>query len=366
MKKTAKKSISVILVLSLIVSMFTGCKPAVSARVYIEGTSFMVDGKELWISGGNTPWYEWNDFSGNMDEEEWKNTFALLAENNVNCTRIWVNCSGYQIVNVNSSGDVIEVNPNHWTDLDKLFALAEKYGVYVMATLLSFDHFKSPNWQTLISSKEKVDAYAEMYVEEFCKRYGENEYLFSIDIMNEPDWVNENEECGQIDWDKISYLFGKCAATIHENCDTLVTVGMGIVKYNSDKYEGNKISDDYLRSLTGLDNAYVDFYSTHYYDWQISSFGMPFRGTPEDFGLEHDRPCLIGETSNDNAERFRTTLPELYIEYYDNDWNGVLVWMQSDLEADPVWYRFDLTAEATNEMADYIYDKIYPIGKKEY
>ena len=365
MKNTLTKSISFILMLALALSMFTACKPSASARVYIEGTSFMVDGKELWLSGGNTPWYDWNDFTGNMNEEKWENTFATLAENNINCTRIWVNCNGYQIVKVNSSGDITEINPDHWTDLDKLFALAEKYGVYIMATLLSFDHFKSPNWQALISSKEKADAYADMYVEEFCRRYGENEYLFAIDIMNEPDWVYENEECGQIEWDNISYLLGKCASAIHDNCDTLVTVGMGIIKYNSDKYEGNKISDKYLTELTGLDTAYVDFYSTHYYHWQKPYFNFPFDKTPEDFGLDNDKPCLIGETSNDNERQFKMTLPELYKSVYENGWNGILVWMEPRQEEETIWYRFDLTAEATNEMADYIFDKIYPIGKKK-
>lgn len=365
MKKSLRKPISVILILTLFISVFSGCVPAASARVYIEGTTFMVDGKELWLSGGNTPWYDWNDFTGNMNEEKWEETFAMLAENNINCTRIWINCNGYQIVKVNSSGNITEINEEHWTDLDKLFSLAEKYGVYVMATLLSFDHLKSANWQVLLSSKEKTDAYANEYVEEFCKRYGKNEYLFAIDIMNEPDWVYENEECGQIEWDNISYLLGKCASTIHDNCDTLVTVGMGIIKYNSDKYEGNKISDEYLIELTGLDNSYVDFYSTHYYYWQRPYFNFPFDKSPEDFGLDTDKPCLIGETSNDNEKQFRMTLPELYKSVYENGWNGILVWMEPRQEEDTIWYGFDLTAEATNEMADYIFDKIYPIGKKK-
>lgn len=39
-----------------------------NARVTTDGTKFMVDGKELWINGVNTPWQSWNDFCGNMDE----------------------------------------------------------------------------------------------------------------------------------------------------------------------------------------------------------------------------------------------------------------------------------------------------------
>lgn len=48
------------------------------ARVSVEGTKFMVDGKELWINGTNTPWEKWNDFTVAMDEEFWvKNSSSL-------------------------------------------------------------------------------------------------------------------------------------------------------------------------------------------------------------------------------------------------------------------------------------------------
>ena len=208
------------------------------------------DGKELWINGCNTPWHNWNDFTGNMDAEFWDGAFAQLAEDNINCTRIWINCAGESIIRLKTTGEIKEIREGHWTDLDKLFEMAEKHGVYVMATLTSFDHFKEP--RNLVSSKELTDAYADTYVAEFCKRYGSNEYLFAIDLMNEPDWVHENAECGQLDWDGLSYFFGKCAATIHENSDTLVTVGFGMVRYNSDKYEGNIVSDEHLKEMTRL------------------------------------------------------------------------------------------------------------------
>ena len=341
---------------------------AASARVTIDGTKFMVDGKELWINGVNTPWQHWNDFWGGMDEAFWDKTFAQLAEDNINCTRIWLNCNGEHIVQLNDDGKIVGVNEGHWTDLDKLFDIAEKHGVYIMATLLSFDHFKEPKnsaskWRALISSKEYSDMYAEKYVAEFCKRYGDREYLFSIDIMNEPDWVHENAECGQIGWEHLSYFFGKCAATIHENCDTLVTVGMGMVKYNSDKYNGNMISDKYLKELTGLDGAYVDFYSPHHYGWQTPHFGLPNSVTPEEFGLDAAKPSLIGECSNDDEAECGMDLTAKYKATHDNGWCGIMVWMQP-AEGEYDWYRYDLTETATNAMAEYIPEKIYPIGKK--
>ncbi|MCD7733189.1 MAG: cellulase family glycosylhydrolase, partial [Oscillospiraceae bacterium] len=229
MKRLFSVVIVIVIALSL-VSCGSTESSAASARVYVEGTSFMVNGSELWINGVNTPWISWNDFTGNMDEEAWEETFALLASDNINCTRIWINCDGESIVSLTEDGEIIEINSGHWDDLDKLFALAEKYEVYVMATLLSFDHFKGSSgddWQAMVNNKDTADAFAETYVKEFCERYGDCEYLFSIDIMNEPDWVYENEECGNVEWENLSYFFGKCASVIHENSDILVTVGLG-------------------------------------------------------------------------------------------------------------------------------------------
>lgn len=341
----------------------------VSARVYVESSKFMVDGKEWWINGVNTPWYDWNDFTGKMNESVWDETFARLAEDNINCTRIWINCAGENIVRLKTTGEIKEIKAEHWTDLDKLFALAEKYGVYVMPTFLSFDHCKAPNtgcdkWRTLLCDKELSDAYAESYVKEFCTRYKDNEYIFGIDLMNEPDWVHENDECGRLSWENLSYFFGKCAAVIHENSDFLVTVGMGMVKYNSDNYGGNYVSDEFLKELTGNENAYLDFYSPHFYMWQKPYFGMPNTVSPVEFGLDGTKPCILGEIPNDDADECGMSLTEKYKSTHDNGWNGIMVWMEPRSEEADIWYEYKLTKEATNAMNEYIPEKIYPIGKK--
>ncbi len=332
------------------------------AHVYIEGTKFMVGGKEIWFSGGNTPWFTWNDFDGHMDEAVWDKTFADLASDHINCTRIWVNCNGDSIVDVDYDGEIDHVNKAHWRDLDKLFAIAEKYKVYVMPTLLSFDHFKYKYWQTLLKSKELCDQYAELYVSEFCSRYKDCDYIMGIDIMNEPDWVFENEECGKISWDNISYLLGKCADTIHKNSDLLVTVGTAMIKYNSDSIQGNKVSDEYLKKLTGLDGAYLDFYSVHYYDWMRSIWGFPCSMTPAEYGLPTDKPCMIGETANDDEDKCKMSLSDKYKSMYDKGWNGILVWMEPRKGEEPMWYRYDLTQKATNDLYAYIPEKIDPLG----
>ena len=376
MKQKIRKIAAIISTLFITYSFCSCSQASENARVYIEGTKFMAGGNELWINGVNTPWKNWNDFTGSMIEGTWSGNlnirfwdeeFARLVSDGINCTRIWINCEGEGIVSLTENGEIQGINENHWDDLDKLFEQAEKNKLYLMPTLLSFDHFKDTTgfgsgtrWRKLIVSKENANAYAETYVKEFCERYKDNEYIFAIDIMNEPDWVFENEECGQIDWDHLSYFFGKCASVIHENSDFLVTVGMGIIKYNSDKYEGNKVSDEYLAELTGLENSYLDFYSTHYYNWQKPWFGFPCDKSPKEFGIAEEKPCLIGETHNDDEAEIGMSLTEKYKSVYENGWNGIMVWMQSTDE-DYVWYGYDYTREATSAMAEYIPEKIRPL-----
>lgn len=342
-----------------------------NAKVTIDGTRFMVDGKELWINGVNTPWQTWNDFCGSMDEAAWEDTFALLKEDNINCTRIWVNCNGTGVVRLNENGTIYNINEDHWTDLDKLFALAEKYEVYVMPTLTSFDHFKEGNtgvtkWRAMLTSEEGCEDFAQQYCAEFAKRYADCDWILGVDIMNEPDWVAENTECGQLSWSDLTRFFGKCAQAVHENSDMLVTVGLGIVKYNSDKYNGNMISDQKLKEAAGSDLAYVDFYSTHYYMWEKPYFGFPFDVTPEEFGLDGTKPCIIGETSNDDDAESGMTCEEKYKSSYEKGWNGVMVWMEYRTDGssgcDKLWYRYDLTEAATNAMAELVPEKVHPFA----
>lgn len=328
-------------------------------KVYIEGTNFFVNGKQIWFNGVNTPWDNWNDFGGNFEYDFWDSHFAQLKEAGVNATRIWINCNGLVGVMINEDGSFASVTDKHWSDLDSLFELAEKHGIYIMATLLSFDHFKDSNqgyenWRNLIKSSDNIDRFVDGYVIPFAERYDDNDYLFSIDLMNEPDWVYENEECGKQSWDDISDLFARCAAGIHEHSDILVTVGMGIVKYNSDSYEGNKVSDEYLQSLSGNENSYLDFYSPHYYEWQKQWFGYPFNISPEKYKLDVTKPVVIGECV---ARDDKDPLAQRYENAYNNGWNGVFAWTSNGIDN---CGGFDDVKPAAQHMLELAVDKIYP------
>lgn len=308
-------------------------------NIYIEDNTFKLDGEEVWLTGMNAPWQKWNDFGGGYNADYWSQVFAMMHEDGFNSCRIWITCSGDVGINIDENGFVSGATDKHWQDLDSLFALAAENEIYVMATLMSFDHFKDSNknhksWRAMLQNTDAIDSYIDNYVIPFCQRYDSNDYVWSIDLINEPDWVFENAECGQIAWESIGDYFARACAAIHENTDDmLVTIGFAIIKYNSEKYEGNYGSDEFLRSRYDNENAYVDFWSTHYYDWQATWFNCPFLLSAEEFGIDMSKPCVVGECSHTGIKALRNIKPieDCYEWAYNNGWNGVLAWTDRDL-----------------------------------
>ncbi len=335
-----------------------------AAKVTVEGTKFMVDGKELYINGVNTPWQNWNDFGGTaFDSEFWDSHFADLHGIGVNSSRVWVNCNSMVAIKLKPSGQVREVTEKFWEDIDKLFEIAEKNQIYLMPTLLSFDHCKDANyadrWRAVITDETATQSYVDMFVKPFAERYGSHPYLLGIDLMNEPDWVIENAECGKLPKEDLSRFFAMCTAGIHEaNPDALVTVGMGMVKYNSDnqKYMGNLVSDEVLKGYAG-ENACLDFYTPHYYDWMTSFMGCPFDMSPTDFGLDGTKPVFLGEFGLGSGHTYETA----YEGLYNNGWNGGMMWMSNDGANHAAnWADFEVGLKKIESLAP---EKVFPLGK---
>lgn len=341
------------------------------ARIYVDGDKFMVGDREIWINGVNTPWDNWNDFGGKMDGKFWTDEFAELHENGINATRIWITCNGDVGITIDENGYVTGATDSHWKHLDYLFSYAEQYHIYIMATLISFDHFKDTNqthmsWRAMVQDEAKIDSYVENYLIPFCERYGDCEYLWSIDLCNEPDWVYENGECGRISWEHLNNYFAKCAAAIHENSKILVTIGYGMVKYCSDKYNANYSTDKYLQSRYSDKNAYLDFYSPHFYGWQASWMGIPFEMTPKQFGLDSSKPCLFGEmpanalTVKDGGKDMDLTA--CYLGAYENGWKGIMPWTSNGVDA-----CGDMTqiAPASAAILEKIESLIFPLNDRD-
>jgi hypothetical protein len=316
-------------------------------RITIKGTSFQAYGKEIFMNGVNTPWDNWNDFGGNYDHSFWDTEFQEIRQAGGNASRIWITCNGDVGININETGFISSATEKHWTDLDDMFALAEKHQVYIMATLMSFDHTKNTykkfeSWRKMFADTANVSSYVNNYVIPFINRYKDNPYLWCIDICNEPDWMHDNAECGNIPWEKLQYLAARVAAAVHENSQVLVTLGSAGVKWNGNcpSCLGNFYSDQNLQAQYNSPEAFLDFYSPHYYGWNVRYFGnFALDKTPADYGI-NDRPCMIGENPARGVFRQDSTrqnilevpISEAYIKTYENGWKGLLVWTSNGVD----------------------------------
>jgi len=308
-------------------------------RITISGGKFMVGGGPIWMNGANTPWHHWNDLGGNFDPDWWDTHLQLLHDCGINATRVWISCSGDLGIEIDENGHVSGATAAYWADLGSLLGMAQKHGVYVLATLMSFDHFKATNrnskkWRTWIGTDAGIDSYVRNYVHPLLERYGRAPSLWAIDLMNEPEWVFESAEDGKIPWERLQSYFARAASEIHREGDVLVTVGMAMPKYNSDivrSAQGNKLSDAALRAAFNNPGARLDFYSTHYYDWCGPIWGNALYLSPRAYGLPTDRPSIIGEFPARGTKGH--TVAADYESAFRNGWEGAMGWTSNSVDS---------------------------------
>lgn len=324
MKRTAS-ALAVCMVL-------TATWTAAAQRLTVSGTEILCNGSRIWLNAVNTPWNSWNDFGGNYNSSWWDAEFAQIKAAGGNATRIWINCNGDGSIAISADGTVSGASSKHWSDLDDLFALAREHEIYVMATLLSFDHTTSPNtkhmsWRAMYGSNATVSSFIDTYVVPFVNRYKDNPYLAMIEPCNEIEWVHVTPERGGIAWARLQYYVARVAAAVHNNSDVLVTQGCN-VKWQSDigpACEGNFFSDANLKAQYDNAGSYLDIYSPHWYDWVRQHHGDPFADkTPADYGLD-DKPCILGECPANGSW-------VVYRNAFDNGYEGVFAWTSNGVD----------------------------------
>jgi hypothetical protein len=328
-------------------ALITLCNVAEAQRITVAGTRFEVNGKEIFMNGVNTPWDNWNDFGGDYDHNFWDNEFKKIRDAGGNASRIWITCNGDVGIDILESGVVTGATAKHWKDLDDMFSLAARHKVYIMATLISFDHTKNTYkkyrcWRNMLADNKNVDSYIQNYVIPFINRYKDNPFLWCVDACNEMEWMHENAECGKIAWDRLQYFVARVAAAVHENSPVLVTKGSAGVKWNSDSPGclGNFWSDRNLQAQFNAPQAFLDFYSPHFYGWNVRWTGnFALDKKPEDFGI-NDRPCMVGENpargvyrQNEQGKNIlEVPVEEAYLKTYLQGWKGLLVWTSNGVD----------------------------------
>ena len=306
-------------------------------RIRVEDDRFYAGEKEIWINGVNTPWQNWNDFGGDFDAEFWDAHFVRLKANGANATRIWMSGDGDGGIRVDAEGNVTGATDAHWRDLDALFALAAKHEIYILATLISFDHTKSGNpryqgWRNMYLRDEGIASMMRNYVRPFVERYGNTPWLFAIEPGNELEWAGvPGENDAGIPKDRIIRYVAEVARTVRRNSKVLVTQGAASIRWNSDEHDGDWWSDDALQARIDDPAARLDFDSPHYYDWQRRHYGNPFRMSPTAYGLRGDKPAMIAESPARGSGG--QGIEADFLGAKANGWRGVMPWTSNGVDA---------------------------------
>jgi len=299
-----------------------------SQTISIINKKFVVNGNSntpIYFNGANTPWEAWNDFGGNFNTAKWSQDMQDLNAKGINATRIWFSCNGDGQPKLATDGTVSAPSQAFWNNCDDLFSYAQSNGVYIMATLMSFDHTKtsnnySANWQKMMNDTAKIRTYLQNYLIPFVNRYKSNPYLWSIDICNEIEWITENGTKTNSDknwgcsYNVLQRFVAMCCVAMHssgiareDGSRVLVTLGSAATKWNGTmkrngsfgtgwvaNTDGNKWSDAALQAVYNNPKATLDFYSPHFYGWVNEWCYNPFEKSPIDYGM-NEKACMVGE-----------------------------------------------------------------------
>lgn len=332
--------------LHLTLFLFLVLSPLFSQNVEISGNKFQVNGNDIFFNAISGPW-QWrsdcdiNFMRRNFDWNYWNSEFQRYADNHINLVRIWLHGSGSYSPAINSDSyvDAYGSGDQFWQDMDALAELAETYGVYIMPVFWSFDMVKEgmssyyQNYRTLIQDDNRMGSYIDNFLIPFLQRYESNPWIMGYDLVNEPEHMWRDADCGNLNPYWVMRFFARCAAAVNANSSKPVTIGSMWVVYNSPNFGSpdgdseagwNRYTDASLQSYYDNPNAYLDFYSPHWYQWQNTS--GPYERTVYEWLGSDDKPVIIGETYGGDLPGVFGSLTDYYMNAYYNGFDGVIGW----------------------------------------
>lgn len=319
----------------------------------ISGNKFYANGKQIFFNGINTAWQKESDYSldylgHNYDPNFWNSEFSRYNQNHINLARIWLNGSGAYAPGFDSNGYVLSPSTQYLSDLDGLIQKAQDWNSYIMPTLMTFDMAKgskATQFRNMITDVNKTNSYINNYLIPIVKRYGTVNNIMGYDLCNEPEHLWRDADCGNLDRNAVVRFLAMCAAAIHKNSSKFVTVGSMWICFNSDRYigfntytsdnryTGNNYSNTSLQAQFNDSAAYLDFWSTHWYEWQGGSSG-PFATSIGYWYENGNKPAVIGETyggdvnssTYNNSGNYNITMANYYKQSYQQGYAGVCGW----------------------------------------
>ncbi|MEM9339708.1 MAG: cellulase family glycosylhydrolase [Bacteroidota bacterium] len=388
------------LLLPLLVLLMVKVNLTFAQRVTVDGSQFKKESQTLFLSGINSPWQNDDQFridflgTDHFDLAYWQNEFDNMAANNVNTVRIWVHGRGNHTPAYDPNGFVLSPTTQFYDHMDAVIDLAAEKEIYVLVTMWSFDMLlKQGNGQpgsdffsahrATMTDVNKTISYVSNFLAPVVDRYKDNPYILGYDIINEPEhiWENANDLVdGAVSRDQVIAFIARCAAKIHEASgnQNLVTVGSKWSVYNSDRYigfggipfAGDNFSDQDLQAQFNDADAFLDFYSMHWYQWQ--STGAPFIETAVALFPNVTKPIVITEfpgldlPNNDcgctcatpGVCDFSIDLNDTYEAVLSNGFAGITAWRNG--QENDFFGQSSVIYEATNYLASIRPDLVFP------
>ncbi len=330
-----------ILILFFVKFLFISASTA--QTIVVTGNKFTVEGNEIYLNGVNAPW-QWqsdcdiNFMRHNFDKNFWETELQKYVDSKVNVVRVWLHGSGNYSPALNGSGYVTAygVNDLFWQNMDTLVAIAARKKIYLMPTFWSFDMASTnayyyPQYRQILTDDNRAGSYLNNFLIPFVQRYKNNNWIMGYDLCNEPEHIWRDANCGNLSAYWVTRFFARCAAAVHQNCSQPVTIGAMWAVYNSTTLgngdgdtEGgfNRYSDANMKNYYNDVNAYLDFYSPHWYQWQGTN--GPFNRTVSQWIGANDKPVITGETYG--GDLAFVSMADFYLNSYHNGFDGTMGW----------------------------------------
>jgi len=276
---------------------------------------------------------QWNQ-QGVSKDPSVETELAELANNGVNVIRwwMWPDFRG-DGVTFDAQDNPTGLGGTALADISRALELAEKYDLYLMLTLFSFDNFRDTRDEAgirvigitpIVQDANKRRMLVENVVGPCAAQVASSpnaERVIAWDVINEPEWAMSgpglygNDEPFDPQSDLISVTHAEMEtfvsdviSALRSNSDALITVGGSAMKW---KYAWSNVD--------------IDFHQFHIYDW-VDTY-WPYSESPEFYGVD-DKPVVMGEFpwNGLSSANFATMLAS----WFTNGYGGAMAWSYSD------------------------------------